>query len=186
MNKKVFISMLILTISFLVGLYILKIFFPAEFMICVQNEQLIEIGNYIDTHQWLRWTCRYITSFITYWLFCCACSQKLSLKWYECIYILIAISIVRVFALFDTNISSILSVLSFVVLPAIMNGSLKNCAIVYSIHGISQGLSLTIRNLALYLRTANYLTIFVIGIESYFWLILLYVIFNYNKKRSTK
>ena len=46
MNKKVFISMLILSISFLLGLYVFKIFFPQEFMMSIQNERIIAKGKF--------------------------------------------------------------------------------------------------------------------------------------------
>lgn len=50
MNKKVFVSMLVLSMSFLMGLYILKIFFPQEFVMSIENDRLMLIGNYIDNH----------------------------------------------------------------------------------------------------------------------------------------
>ena len=83
MNKKVFISMLTLSVIFLVGLYVFKIFFPQEFMMSIQSEKIIAIGTFIDSHEWLYYLCCGLTSFLTYWLYCCACSGRLYLKWYE-------------------------------------------------------------------------------------------------------
>lgn len=182
MNKKVFISMLVLSIVFLVGMYVLKIFFPEEFVLAIENERIIAIGTFIDNHVWLYYICCGITAFITYYLYCCACCGRLKLKWFECLYIVIAILIVRVVSLYDANMWSILSWCSFVVLPALMNDNLKRCALIFCIHSISQGLSIGIRNLPMYLTTTNYATMFVFGIESYLWLLLMYVIFNYKKK----
>lgn len=182
MNKKVFISMLVLVISFLVGIYVLKIFFPEEFMMSIQNENLIKIGTFIDERKWLYYLCNGITAFITYWLYCCACCSRKYLKWYECLYIVITIIVIRIFGLYiDANIRTILSVTSFVFLPALMKGDLTKCAIVYTIHGISQGLSLGIRTLPLYLKTADFMTFLVLALECYLWLVLFYVIYNYKK-----
>ena len=77
MNKKVFISMLSLVISFLVGIYVLKIFFPEEFMMSIQNEQLVAIGKFIDSHIVITHICTAITSFITY-LYSCQLSHCVS------------------------------------------------------------------------------------------------------------
>ena len=176
--------MLVLSIVFLVGMYVLKIFFPQEFMMTIQNERLITIGTFIDNHKWLYYICCGVTAFITYYLYCCACSGRLRLKWYECLYIILVIIIVRIVSLFDENMWSILSWCSFVVLPALMKGNLKLCAIVLSIHTISQGLSIFIRDLPMYLTTTNYITMLIFGIESYLWLVLMYIIFNYRKKEK--
>jgi hypothetical protein len=183
-NKKIYISMLVLAISFLVAMYVLKIFFPQEFMLAIQNERIIMVGEFINSHLWLRYICYLVTSFFTYWLFCCACCHKLKLKWNECLYILIAIICIAVVELFDFNISTHLSIASFLVLPALMGGDLKTTAVVYSIHGIAQCLMLGIRNLPMYLVSVNYLTIFFVGIETYLWLILFYIIFNYKKENT--
>lgn len=182
MNKRVFISMLVLTITFLVGLYVLKIFFPNEFIMVIENEKLIAIGEFIDSHIISYYICCGITAFIAYYLYCCACSSRLTLKWYEILEIVITIIIVRVISFYDNNMSTIVSVISFVLLPYLTKGNLKQTAITYSIHSLSQGLSLSIRNLPLYLTNINFITSLLMTLECYFWLILLYIIFNYKKK----
>lgn len=182
MNKKVFVSMLILSISFLVALYILKIFFPQQFMLSIQNENIIAVGTYIDNHKWLYYICCGITAFITYWLYCCACKHSLYLRWYEVLYIIATIVICRGINFFDVNMATIISTISFVFLPAITGGDFKTAAIVYSVHGISQGLSLSIRNLPIYLVSTNFITTFLMIVECYFWLLLCYIIFNYKRK----
>ena len=185
MNKKVFIAMLSLSICFLIGMYVLKIFFSEEFMMSIQNEKIIAIGTFIDSHKWLYYICCGVTAFITYYLYCCACSRRLYLKWYECLIIVATVVIIRLCGLYvDENIRTILSVTSFVFLPAMMGGELKRCAIVYTIHAIAQGLSLGIRGLAVYLATSNFATITILAIDMYLWLGLFYIIYNYKNKES--
>lgn len=185
MNKKVFIAMLILSISFLIGMYVLKIFFPHEFMMSIQNDRLIAIGTFIDSHKWLYYICCGITAFITYWLYCCACSGRLWLRWYECLIIIATIVVIRLCGLYvDTTLRTAISYASFLFLPALMKGSLKNSAIVYTVHIISQALSLGIRNLPIYLTTINFITSLFMTFEMYFWLLLFYIIYNYKKKEN--
>lgn len=175
--------MLSLSVCFLVGMYVLKIFFPEEFMMSIQNEKLMVIGTFIDKHKILYYICCGITAFITYWLYCCACTGRLYLKWYECLLIVVTIVIIRLCGLYvDENIRTILSVTSFVFLPALMKGKLNRCAIVYTVHSLSQGLSLGIRSLPLYLKNVNFMVSLLMTFEMYFWLLLFYIIFNYKKK----
>lgn len=183
MNKKVFIAMLILAISFLIGLYVFKIFFPQEFMMSIQNERIIKVGEFIDSHEWLYYVCCGLTSFATYWLYCCACSGRLYLKWYELLEIIVVIVLCRVLNNYDTTIATAISISSFVFLPALMKGSLGRTAIVYTTHTICQALSLGIRSLPIYLTNTNFVTICFMTIECYFWLLLFYVIFNYKKEK---
>lgn len=186
-NKALYISMLILVGIFLTGMYVLKIFFPQEFIFAIENETIIRVGNYIDSHVWLYYICCGITAFITYWLYICASSHRLTLKWTEIVIIILTIVVIRLVGLYvDETLRTILSMCSFFILPAIMNCDIKTLATVYTIHSISQFLTLKIRNLPLFFTNIpNFVTTFIVGIECYLWLVLMYIIFNY-KKGETK
>lgn len=184
MNKKVFISMLVLSIVFLVGLYVVKIFFPEEFMMTIQNERLIGIGEFINSNKIVFYICGGITSFITYWLYCCACKHTLKLKWYENLMIIAVVVISRLLNIYDLNMCTIFSWTSFAFLPALMGGDMKTCGIVFTTHSIAQGLSLRIRNLTMYLASSNFITMLLLAIDMYLWLILFYIIFNYKKENK--
>ena len=184
MNKKVFVSMLSLCIAFLAGLYIAKIFFPQEFMMSIQNERIIKIGTYIDTHKWLYYICCGVTAFVTYYLYCCASSGRLKLKLFEIIEIVGVVISIRLISFYDDTLATAIEMASFLFLPFLLNGKLKNCAIAYTIHVISQALSLSIRNLPIYLHSINFVTMFCFGIESYLWLVLTMAIFSYKKEKG--
>ena len=182
MNKKVLKVMITLVAVFLTALYVIKIFYPQKFVMTVSNEKLIVIGQYIDNHLWLRYLCAGLTSFITYSLYCCACSRRWFLKWYEYFIIIGVIVAVRFIGFANSTIATAIQLSSFIFLPAIMKCDIKPCAIVYTFHIMAQALSLSIRNLPIYLTTTNYLTVLLLGIESYLWLILFYFVFNYKKE----
>lgn len=184
MNKKVFIVMVALCVSFLALCYFLKFFFPQEFVMAVENERIVEIAKFIDGNTVLYYLFAGLTAFITYWLYCCACSHRLYLKWYECLIIVSVIAISRLINFYDTNIATAISVCSFIFLPAIMGGDIKTCAIVYTIHGINQCLTLTIRNVALYMQNMSTLVIFILSIDMYIWLTLFYALFNYKETKK--
>lgn len=181
-NKKLYISMIVLIISFLVAMYVLKIFFPQQFVMAVENERLISIGNYIDSHKWAYYLFGIFTSFVTYHFYCCAVCKRLYLKLWQYLVILATIGLNIGFTFIDTRISSYISIMSFVVLPFIFKANLKEVAIVYPIHGLAQILTLSIRNLPTYIQYCNMLFATMLTFECYLWLILFYIIFNLKKE----
>ena len=183
MNKKVFISMLSLCMIFLAGLYIAKIFFPQEFVLAVSNEKLTQIGTFIDSHDWLYYVCCGITAFATYYLFCGACKRSWKLNLKEIGVILAFIVGIRLIGFLDNNIATHVSISSFFLVPLICKHDLRVAAIVYTIHGLAQVLSLGIRNLPMYLISMDFVTIMVMTFECYIWLVLFYIVFNYKKEK---
>ena len=177
--------MLVLTVVFLCFLYVAKIFFPQEFVMCIENERLIQIGSFIDKHRLIYYIFCGITAFITYYLYCCACCHKKKLNFKEVLLIILTIVIIRLTGLYiDGNLRTHISISSFMLLPIIMKGDFKTTGIVYLIHGIAQVLSLSIRNLPIYLSTNNAITILLLSIDMYFWLVLLYILYNYKKEEK--
>lgn len=184
MNKKIFVTMLILSVCLLAGMYVAKIFFPQEFVFVIENQRIVAIGEYIDSHAWAYYLCCGITAYITYYLYCCACAGKRHLNIKENLIVIAFIIITRVVNFFDVNIATHISICSFFVIPWICKFNLKTAVIVYTVHGFAQILSLNIRDLPLYLTNTNFATTFLLGIESYFWLLLFYIIFNYKKAEA--
>ena len=184
MNRRVFVSMLVLSVVFLVACYVLKIFFPQQFVLAIENENIIKVAKFIDKYKALYYVFGGITAFITYWLYCCACSNRLYLNWYECLEIFAVVVATRVTNMFDTNLATAISTCAFMFLPALTKGKLKNCAIVFTIHGVNQCLTLTIRGLITYARFLGALNIFLLSIDMYLWLLLCYVVCNYSKNKE--
>lgn len=174
--------MLVLVVVFLSAIYVLKIFMPSQFVMIIDNDKLAMIGTFIEKNKLMYYVFCGTTAFATYWLYCCACTHKKFLTWRECLLIVFVIAIVRLCGLYvDEKLSTIISWTSFMFLPAILNGNLQTCAIVLTTHSIAQGLSLSIRNLPLYLTRTNIIIGFALTIEMYLWLILFYIVFNGEK-----
>lgn len=185
-NKKIYISMLVLTIVFLVAMYVLKFFFPQEFILAIENETIVKIGTFIDNRPWLYTICCVITSSITYYFYVCASSHRFKLKLWEVLVIVGTSLGIRLIGLYvDADIRTILSWTSFAFIPAIMGGDLKSMATVFTVHSLSQGLSIKIRNLPMYFTNMpNFVTTMFVGIECYLWLVLMFIIFNYKKENK--
>lgn len=184
MNKKVFKTMIALVVIFLCACYVLKIFFPEQFVLAIENDAFIKAGDYIDSHAWAEYTFGILTSFITYWLYLCAVCRRWYLKWWECLIVLGVIGVSIGFTFVYTMLYSALSYTSFVFLPLLFKSDLKSVGICYTVHIFSQFLTLSIRNLPAYIMHANTLILTAIGVESYIWLVLFYIAFNYKNKEE--
>ena len=186
MNRKVLRTMIALVVIFLIACYVLKIFFPEQFIMVIENEQLIKIGSYIDSHLWLYIIISCITSFITYWLYLCAVTRKWRLNLKELIAVLVVIAITQTLYSFESTVSlaSGICIIAMIALPLIDNAKLKDVTIVFSFNYLSQLLSTLIRNLPLLLTNVNFITIFLMTLEQYFWLLLFYLYYNMKKEED--
>lgn len=174
--------MIALVIVFLVSLYVLKIFFPEQFVMSVENEIIVAIGNYIDSNAWAYYLFGIFTSFLTYWLYLCAVCRKWYLNWWECLSVFAVIGASIGLTFVDVNLCSALSYSSFVLLPLIFKAELKPVAIVFTIHIFAQFLTTSIRNLPVYMVDVNSLTLFITNFECLFWLLLFYIYYNCKEK----
>ena len=181
MNKKVLKVMIALVMIFLCAFYVLKVFFPEQFVMVIENERLVMIGNYIDNHKWLYIIIACITNFITYWLYVCAVTRKWYLNWKELIAVLCIIALTQGLYELDPTLSSGVSIIAMICLPLISKARLSDVAIVFTFDYVSLTLSTLIRNLPALLINVNFVTIFLMTLESYFWLLLFYLYFNLKK-----
>lgn len=183
MNKKVLKTMITLVVVFLVALYVLKIFFPEQFVMAIQNEQFINIGSYIDNNLWAYIVFTSISSFIIYWLFIGATTIKWKLSWKEILLVMVVIASTRLLYLHDYDLATSISTLSMFIIPTIFGANAKDLVSVYSIHYVSQLLSLKIRNLPLLFSSVNSIIAIFMTLECYFWLLLFYIYNNYKKEK---
>lgn len=184
MNRKVFVSMLALCVSFLAGCYFLKIFFPQEFAMQITNEKFVLVGNFVDSHILLKMVCTFLTSFLTYFLYICAVCERKTINIKQTIIIALVIIGSIIVEKFAINFLTIYSICSMFGLPLIFNADFKKTYIVFSVHGISQVLSLGIRGFAENIYTFNFAIGFLMTLECYLWLALFYVLFNFYKEKE--
>lgn len=183
MNKRLFQSMIYLAIGFLIGCYVLKFFLPEQFVLFVQNKRLVDIGYYIDTHPLAFYSFGILTSFTTYWLFCCAVCKKLYLSKKECFIVLIAVVGSIFITLIDVQLSTHYSVFSMIFLAYLFKAEFKETLIIFGIHGFAQAISLSIRDLTTYMMNFDSLSFLVLTFECYLWLILFYLKNNIRKEK---
>lgn len=187
MNKRVLQTAIILIVCMLVFQYILKIFFPQEFVLVISNPNIIKFGEYVDNHLWASILTGIITSFITYWFYLCATIRKWKLNLKE-VFIVLIIIISSIFIdRFLTDFSLMFGILSMLILPLVFKANkLKDVVIPFSIHFIVQYLSLNIRSIGILIPSSNFAMLLILTLDMYFVLILLYLLFNFHNIKKSK
>lgn len=181
MTKNVIKTMLMLVVGYLLAWYVLKIFFPEWFVLQVNNERLIAIGDFIDNSFILDNLLGLVMSYITYTLYLGALCEIKHLNLKQSL-IVCGVYILGIFVQkYDISLSTYYNIIAMIVLPAIFNCSSKRLALVFTAHFLCQWLSLSIRQLSTKVLVYNSLTCLIMTIECYFWLLLWYLWFNYNK-----
>lgn len=192
MNRKVLKTMIALVVIFLIALYVLKIFFPEQFVLSVENETIIAIGNYIDSNEWASIIYGIIIGCIfDYFYFGAVCKQKL-LNWKLIVIILIyniGFALYYNLAGIDiiTKYSNIIVAISscyMILLPMFFTKTIRELSITYSINYVSQSLSLSIRNIAVLTTNTNSIVNLIMSLECYFWIILLFLYFNFKGEQK--
>ena len=189
MNKKVWTAMLVLTVVFLCFLYIAKIFFPQDFVMCIENENLVKIGSFIDNHKLMSYIVGIIIGFTTDYFYFGAVTRKLKLNYklvlmillynmaYNYLYTFLSANLLMEYQ----ELFIIASTCYMIFIPCLFTKELLPLSITYSVSAISQQLSLNIRNFATLLTNVNSITMICFSLESYLWLVVCYIIFNYKK-----
>lgn len=190
MNKRVFVSMVVLVVAFLLGMYILKFFFPEHFLFAIENDTIIEIGNYIDSHAWAAAIFYFVIGVIFDWLYFGSVCQKLIPKTALAIIIVICNLAYSLYSALAPNdvvqnnalFVSAISTCYMLLMPIFFNKNVNALSITYCVNYFSQALSLAIRSIALNTANLNALTTVLLSFDNYLWLALCFIVFNYKRK----
>lgn len=182
MNKRVLKTMIFLLWIFLVSFQIVKIFFGEWFAIRISNENILQIGAFIDEHEWLKQGLYVITSWFTYFCYLCACKQKWNLTIKEHLALIIVMAILVVLRKFFPIIGMNIDVVLMVFIPCCMKAEYKQVAIIFTVHSLGQLLLLNIRSLPLLLLGTDFVTQFILSMDAYLWLVLYYLYANKYKE----
>ncbi len=182
MNKKVLKSTIYLCWVFLICFAIIKIFFAEPFVAVVNNEKIITIGRFIDSHIIIKQIVHIATTLLTYQFYLCACCRKWHLDKKQ--YLICAIILIPTVFLnwyFPSIMVGINFVLMFVI-PYFLKANYKDVCIFFTAHILGQTLVQFIRSEPMYLLDVNIVTQFICGIDAYIWLLLYYLYSNIYKE----
>ena len=185
MNKKVFVSMLTLCVVFLAGCYVIKIFFPEQFVMAVENEVIVAVGNFIDSNKWASVLYYTAISIIFDWFYFGAVTRRLVPK-LSLLIIMIAYGLGLNLFYAYAPIELVIAISScYMILPPMFYiKELKPLSITYTVNAISQQLLLFIRDFTSVTANMSALSSFVWGIDNYIWIVICYILFNYKNKKK--
>lgn len=192
MNKKVYKTILFLVIGFLCAFYIMKIFFPSQFIMVVEAEGFVKAGQFIDSHKWLSIIFGLCVSILGDYLYFGAVCRQRRLKWSLWVIILLyEIAFVLYYNLASpeiimeySNVVVVLNTCYMIFVPALYTKELKPLAITYTITSVAQLLTLSIRNLGMLMVEVNSITNLLVCFESYLWLVALFMLFTHRKNKE--
>ena len=178
MNKKVLKTTIYLCWAFLVCFALLKTVFAEQFLVAVNNENIIKIGRFIDQHTILQQAIYVLTTFATYHFFLCACIQKWSLTKMQYLKLAIIVVVTNAIKFFIPSLSLIINMLVMVILPYRLKADYKSFVTIFVAHYLGQLAISFIRSAPLNLADTNTISQMVGCIDAYIWLLLYYLYFN--------
>ena len=185
MNKRVLKTTIYLCWAFLIAFAILKIWFADEFAIAITNQHILSAGSFIDARPWLQQAIAWLTTFITYHFYLCACCMKwrLSLKQYILVAVITALTNTLKYYVNDRNVTLIINITIMVLLPYVFKADYGTFVIILLAHYMGQILITVIRGEALNEMTYNSINISIMMADAYVWLLLYYLYSNLYKER---
>lgn len=185
MNKRVLKTTIYLCWAFLIAFAILKIWFADEFAIAITNQHILSAGSFIDARPWLQQAIAWLTTFITYHFYLCACCMKwrLSLKQYILVAVITALTNTLKYYVNDSSVTLIVNITIMVLLPYVFKADYGTFVIILLAHYMGQILITVIRGEALNEMTYNSINIIIMMADAYVWLLLYYLYSNLYKER---
>lgn len=184
MNKRIAKTLLILCIAYMIGYYVLKYIFPEQLLLVVTDPNIIRLGNFVQSNIIIENIFRILTTFITYYLFCCAGTGRFKFKWYELIIILFFSILSRVVTIYLPNLYTHTATSIMLLLPTILKGKLIYTASSFIIHGYLSQFLFEIRGFETVLLQYNLVSGIVLMTEGYMWLIVLTILFNLKENSN--
>ena len=181
---------LILIVVIYVVYFTIKLINPAFIVGIAELPGIVALGNYVDTHPWAYYLFCGGISFITYYLYCCACCRKRKLNYKECAIILITTIIWYVIEAYIPALSAPFNYVTLVLLPALILWLSKETDIKYlystvlcfTTHTLLQRVISVIKDLTPWISYPNTATITILLIDGFIWLLGLYLFYNKGGK----
>lgn len=189
-SKKLYIAMLIMVLAFMIGLYVVKLWFPEQFAMSIGNDRIIWLGEFIDAHVWIRFAFMLgIGLIFDFFYFGAVCRQKI-LEWRLLLIVVlynVALNIYYCFAPVDiivrySMLVMLVSSCYMILLPTLFTNELLPLAVTYCVNLMSQELFIMIKDVVTISANANSLTTLLFALDNYLWMVICYLVFNIKNK----
>ena len=184
MNRKVLWSMIVLLWLFFVTFAILKLFFGQEFVAVMNNSKIVEIGNFIDNHNWATILSDTLVSSLIMHFYLCACKRVWNLNIKNYIYLIIYVFALVLIYRENSALGMIVDTTMMIAIPIHLKCSIGHYLSVFLLHEAGQLFTLFVRSEPIYLASTDYATQFILLFDVYVWLVLYYLYSNMYKEES--
>lgn len=184
MNDKIAKTMLGLCIGYLSVFYVLKFFFPELLLQSITSPTIIRLGNVMSQYKFLEFVFKTLSTIIVIYLFTCASSGKFKFTKIEFVYILVGAIICRSCIILLPNLYTHTSTAIMFLVAMLCKGKLAYSAISFTLHGYLSIFLFEIRGFEAVMLKINNISGFMLAMESYFWLILLAILFNIKERKE--
>ena len=184
MNKKVLNVMIWLTWGILAFFLIVKLFFGEWVAIVVTNDKLVKIGVFIDNNFWVYEVLTFCFTCLTYYLYLCACSKQWKLSFKSIGVILPILLILHIVKYFNPTIGTQIDLILMMAIPYFLKASFGSTIFVFTAHSASQLITLYVRNIPVSPLMYNSMSMIILMIDQYIWLLLYYFYQNKYKKEN--
>lgn len=184
MNKVIARTMLALVIIFLTWFYVLKYIFPEFLLLQVTDPNVLKVGEFIESWEGYKHIYYCLSSFLTFYLFTCASSGKFKLTLLEFIYIVIAVALCKVVAMFLPELYVHVSTSVMFILAVLCKGKLAYATTSFAIHGLLSQFVFSIRGFGTIVGRINIASSIVLSLECFMWLLLLSLIFYFKEAKN--
>lgn len=184
MNIKIAKTLLILSLVYMIAFYIIKFIFPEVLLLQITDPNVLSFGNFIES--WEGYTHIYycLSTFLTFYLFCCASCVRFKFKWYEFMYMLGAVVLSRIVATFLPSLYVHYSTSIMFILAMLCKGKLTRATITFTIHGFLSQFLFSIRGYETIVGKINIASCIALSIECYMWLLVLSLLFYLKEKKN--
>lgn len=168
--------------AFLVLFSIAKLFFTEAFILCMSNQKIITIGEWIDAHILVEQVILFVTSYFTYFFYLCACKQVWNLTVKEHAVVFVVNTVLSVLSYFAPDFGFTFDIAFMILLPCVFKATYTQFTTIFVAHYIGQCLLLLIRSKPLLLLGVDFATQFLLSADAYLWLALYYAYSNKYKE----
>lgn len=186
MNKKIASTLLILCIIYIAGFYILKFIFPEQLLLVVTDPNVLKFGKFVESSAIVSYIYYFISTFVTFYLFVCASRGNFKLKWYEALYIIIAVVINNLVTDYLPDLAVHTSTSIMLLLALLCKGKLLYAIPTFIVHGYLSQFLFSIRGFETIILNINVASGLVLSLECYVWLICFGLIFYLKEKKDGK
>lgn len=184
MNYKIAKTMLALCIFYLLGFYVLKLFFPELLLQAITSETVLRLGEFINSSKVIETIFQCVTIYATLYLFVCASTGRFAFNGLCFVFILVGTILTEVIALCLPQFYTHASISIMFILALICGGKLLNATISFTLHGFLSQLLLSIRGFETVLTKINAISGLLLTTEAFVWLVVLTIIFNIKEKEN--